>query len=262
VHNDITPSDSEAAHIAWCDPPWLITGRSLTAWFPIPRAVFEASVPAYVRPNLDEPWARLRFYDARFEARGAGADSPLAPRTGRFREAVVAFPGVAGDREGDATMFMWADDEPYTTWGREVYGWPILRGDITLGGAVWNEPLHTGAVGWVHLRAAAGTAALNGVVLGNPIESTTSGGWWITPWRRLERAGLNGERVDIVATRPNLVNAGHAYAAQGAIQFEFLPGHPLHGLCANADRAVVVDGFELLVGGEVEISEQSTQPSC
>lgn len=92
--------------------------------------------------------------------------------------------------------------------------------------------------------------------LAGPIDSSTSGGWWLTPRRRLERAGLDGECSDIVAVRPRIVNPGRAYAASGDIRFEFAPGHPLHGLSPAVERVVLVDGFELIVGGEVEVVEQ------
>jgi hypothetical protein len=251
------PYDS-AAHLAWCDPPWTITGRSITAWFPIPRAVLEASLPRHLRREDSDDWARLRFYDARFEARNVGEGAPFAPRTGAFREAVVAFPAAAGSLEGDATMFMWADDEPYTTWGREVYGWPILRGELMLEGSIWDSPLAAGARGSALLNAAYGTAAVTEVELGEQVELSTAGGWWITPRRRLARAGLDGELEDVVAARPEIVSPGRAYDASGAVRFGFAAGHPLHGLAPEVDHVVVVDGFELIVGGEVEIVEPST----
>ena len=246
-----------ATHLAWCDPPWAITGRSITAWFPIPRAVLEASLPAHLRRADRDDWARLRFYDARFEARAVGEGAPFAPRTGAFREAVVAFPAAAGGLEGDGTMFMWADDEPYTSWGREVYGWPILRGELTLEGSIWDAPLAAGARGSARLDAAHGTAAVTGVELGEQVDLSTAGGWWITPRRRLERAGLGGERADVVAARPQIVSPGRAYDASGTVSFGFKAGHPLHGLAPDVDRVVVVDGFELVVGGEVEVIEPS-----
>jgi hypothetical protein len=244
-------------HIAWCDPPWTITGRSITAWFPIPRAVLEASLPRHLRRADGDDWARLRFYDARFEARDADENAHFAPRTGAFREAVVGFPAAVGGLEGDGTMFMWADDEPYTTWGREVYGWPILRGELTLEGSLWDSPLAAGARGSALLTAASGTAAVTDVELGEQIELSTAGGWWITPRRRLERAGLDGERADVVAARPQIVSPGDAYDARGTVRFELASGHPLHGLSPAVDRVVVVDGFELIVGGEVEVVEPS-----
>jgi acetoacetate decarboxylase len=250
-------SYDSSSHIAWCDPPWLITGRSITGWFPVPRTVLEASVPPRLRREGGDDWARLRFYDARFQACGASEEAHLAPRAGAFREAVVAFAAVAGELEGDGTMFMWADDEAYTTWGREVFGWPILRGGFTFEGTIWDSPLAAGARGSAMLRASAGTAAIGDVRLGEQIDSSTSGGWWITPWRRLERAALDGERTDVVAARPRIVRPGRTYDATGAIRLEFAPGHPLHGLVPQADRVVVVDGFELIVGGDVEIVDPS-----
>jgi hypothetical protein len=250
-----------SAHIAWCDPPWLITGRTVTAWFPVPQGVLEASLPRSLRRDGEEPWARLRFYDARFEVCDPPPDAPLAPRAGAFREAVVAFPAAAGGCEGDATMFMWADDEPYTAWGREVYGWPILRGALTLEGSIWDAQLAPGATGSCQLWAASGSAALEGVEIAGPVDSTTSGGWWLNPRRRLERAGLEGERNDIVAARPRILNPGLAYAASGSLRLAFAPGHPLHGLTPTAERVVLVDGFELIVGEEVTVVDASPASS-
>ena len=57
-------------------------------------------------------------------------------------------------------MFMWADDEAYTTWGREVFGWPILRGEFTFEGTIWDSPLAAGAPGSAMLQASAGRASL------------------------------------------------------------------------------------------------------
>src|SRR5438445_7738773 len=77
-----------SAQTPYCDPPWLMRGRSATAWFEAPWDVAASSMSPDLLPNrAPSVRARLRFYDLEFEA--ASAQTPLlAVRQGRFREGV------------------------------------------------------------------------------------------------------------------------------------------------------------------------------
>jgi hypothetical protein len=247
-------SGEPSPQLAWPDPPWRISGRTLTAWFEIDRERLERAVPEELRRAAGEPsWARLRFYDARFESLADADPHPLVPRSGTFREAVIAFPARAARTDGDATMFMWADSEAYTTWGREVFGWPILRGRIDLEGSLWNAELVAGATGSAVASMAAGSAVMDGVTLGERRDSGRAGGWWVTPRRTLLRGGLDGERHELVAAQPRLLEAGAAYDCRATVHLDLDPAHPLHGLDAAAGDVFLVDGFSMVVGEQVDV---------
>ena len=250
-----------SAHAAWPDPPWRITGRTLTAWFSVPEAVLAASMPSYLRAADTSPMARLRFYDARFESLSHRDHHPLVPRSGVFREAVVAFPAHVDPLEGDATMFMWADDDVYRTWGREVYGWPILPGTVELEGTLWQTPLRPSATGSAQLFAPVGKAAIDEATVLGPAESSAAG-WWLTPRRILDLRSPDADDAEetVVAVRPFVAKPGVAFRAQGAVEFDFARGHPLHGLIVEAEQLLLVDGFELIVPSDVVIIRQTQTP--
>ena len=50
----------------------------------------------------------------------------------RFREAVVAFPVRYRDVAGDFPTYMYGDDFTYALFGREVMGWPVRDGTISV----------------------------------------------------------------------------------------------------------------------------------
>lgn len=248
-----------SSQLAWPDAPWRITGRTLTAWFPVPDGVLRAVVPGYLRSPAEKSWGRLRFYDARFESLDQRPQHPLVPRSGAFREAVVAFSANGAGLEGDSTMFMWADDDVYRTWGREIYGWPILTGTIDLEGSLWQPSLDLSATGSARLHCAAGEAAMVEVVVSGVAEqSPTRPLWWLTPRRRFDGRRLPSDNEEIVAVRPDIAHPGVAYAGQGVVQLDFVAGHPLHGLSVEVDRVVVVDGFELVVPGQIVVSPSAS----
>ncbi len=246
-----------SAQLAWPDPPWRISGRTLTAWFAIEREVLERALPPGLRCSPTEPtWARLRFYDASFESLAEGPTHPLVPRSGTFREAVIAFPACAGGTSGDATMFMWADSEAYTTWGREIFGWPILRGQVDLEGSLWGPEVTDSSTGGARATMTAGSAAMVGAKLAGRRESGRAGGCWLTPRRTLQRAGLDGERTEVVAARPRLLDPGRAYDCHAEVRLDLDPTHPLHGLRVAAHDVSFVDGFKMIVGEQLEVHTQ------
>src|SRR5581483_5120183 len=86
---------------AWCDPPWALTGRSITAWFSAPRDVVAGTLSPDLLPDGDDFRVRFRFYDLTFRAEGPAASQPLAPRTGDFREAAFGVPAVCDAITGE-----------------------------------------------------------------------------------------------------------------------------------------------------------------
>jgi Acetoacetate decarboxylase (ADC) len=246
---------------AWADPPWEMRGRSLTAWFQAPWAALESVLSPDLLPARSRSvLMRIRFYDLEFRALGGVPEGHLAPLAGRVREAVVAVPALAGVSEGDATLFMWCDSDPYLLWGREVFGWPLARGEIRLEGDLWSPALSEGARGDCELDAEDGRVAVLGVRVGRPVEGGVPVAGWIAPRRRFDIA--TGEDVrDVTITWPRIVDPGVRLAAVGEGRIEFRPPHPLAGVVVERPDIHVADGFVLVVGEKVDVvrsSERST----
>ena len=135
-------------HPAWQDPPWLLAGRVVTAWFLAPWGVAEAVMsPDLLPERAEQIRVRLRFYELTFIALGNNPGQSLAPKEGRFREAVVGFPARFKERNGELSLFMWTDSDTYLMWAREAFGWPLLKGAIALTGDIWTSENLEGATG-------------------------------------------------------------------------------------------------------------------
>src|SRR6266508_1124642 len=162
VRGDPWPSPQPS----WQDPPWLMTGRVLTAWFEAPWAVLAASMSPELRPEqAAQVRIRLRFYELRFEALGRNEGQPLSPAEGRFREGAIGFPARARDVDGEASLYLWTDSDTYLMWSREAFGWPVARGEIELSGSIWTSSDLVGASGGGRLEDAWGTAAIVGATV-------------------------------------------------------------------------------------------------
>jgi hypothetical protein len=242
-----------SAQPAWQDPPWRLTGRVLTAWFEVPFAVLEGAMSPDLLPQRT-PTARirLRFYDLAFEALGANDGQRLAPREGRFREAVIGFPARFGGLAGESSLFMWTDSDTYLMWAREGFGWPALRGEIELEGGFWSAAELEGSTATARLREPWGAASLLDVEVGARAEVGTPSGVWLTPRRTLRHDGSGDDR-QLLAVRPVVREAGTRYTATGRVDFDFREPHPLAALRAAEAEVEAADGFELLVGADVEV---------
>jgi hypothetical protein len=236
------------------DPPWLMRGRAATAWFQAPWDVATATLsPALLPEAAPRVKARLRFYDLEFEAPFPSRELPLAERRGRFREAVVAFHAKHADLDGEVSTFLWTDSNTYQCWGREVFDWPIGRGDLTLEGPLWNEPISPGSSGTAHVTERFGIAGLLDVRVVETAARGTPSGLWLTPRRVLHAAGAEGETRELLVVHPEVRNPGRAYVGTGRVHFDFEAPHPLAELGDLDDVAIeIADGFELLIGSKVD----------
>lgn len=114
-------------------PPWEMRGRVFTVWY---RLQNPEEARRCIRPPLllpDDPLCRVRFYDI---VHNNGSGAAIFP----FREAVIAIECGYGDLKGDSSVIMYADDPVYIAWGREVYGWPLKPGMITMTEISHHEP--------------------------------------------------------------------------------------------------------------------------
>jgi hypothetical protein len=241
-------------HPAWQDPPWLLAGRVVTAWFMVPWHVAEGAMsPDLLPERTDEVRIRLRFYELTFEALGENPGQSLAPTEGNFREAVVGFPARFGELVGEVSLFMWTDSDTYLMWAREAFGWPLLRGDITLEGGMWSRDDLQGASGRAVVDTDWGSAELLEATVSDPTGSGSPAAWWLTPRRLVQRGGLDGERRELLAVRPGVRKAGERYSGSGRVAFDFREPHPLAALGGASAELELADGFELLVAETVEV---------
>jgi hypothetical protein len=226
----------------------------LTAWFEAPQSVIEAALSPDLLPASEPPHrVRLRFYELEFEAQGANRGQSLAPDRGSFREAAVGFPARAGALDGDMSVFMWADSDTYVMWAREAFGWPLLRGEFELDGDVWTGSELEGASGRARVTDEWGTAAILAAEVEAQAAPVSLAAQWVTPRRILRRAGLDGETRELQVVRPEVTRQGAHYRGEASVSFAFRDPHPLSLLDRLEATLQVVDGFELLVGSDVEL---------
>lgn len=226
----------------------------MTAWFSVCWTVFEPLTSPDLLPEQSEQVrVRLRFYDLSFSVLQPVQAQPLALASGRFREAAVGVPARHAGVDGEVSLFLWADSDTYLMWGREAFGWPIVRGQIELAGAAWDAVDATGAAGEARVTDEWGMASMT-AVLGEPTESGWPTARWFTPRRVLERAGLDGETRQLLVVSPTVRNAGTRRAARGRVSFAFGEGHPLAAFPDAEAEIDFVDGFQLVVGDNVELA--------
>lgn len=251
VFRDPWPSPQSA----WSDPPWVLEGRVVTAWFMVDRRAVSQILSPDLLPRNAQPRVRMRvrFYDVLFTAQGAGQREGS---TGRFREAVVAFSGSVGSVDGEVSLFMWTDDDTYMMWGREVFGWPLERAQFHFEESLWAAGELPGVTcrlqGAARARCRTGELGLE-VSEAVPSEQSLPASTWITPRRVLRRAGLDPELREVLLVRPKILQSGQRYEARGNAWLDFRPDHALSGVSGSASAFEIVDGFRISVGADVEV---------
>lgn len=246
---DPWPSPQEA----WPDPPWVMQGRALTAWFSVPWSfATRAMSPDLLPERVASVRIRLRYYDLRFQSLSRPSKTTGAVHEGRFKEATVAFPARVGQIQGEVSLFMWSDSDVYLAWGREVFGWPLLPARIALGGAIWEPDMGIGAQGSARVQGAHGSASIGRAQVRESLEPSSDGPCWITPRRIIQRGGLAPETREILLVRPNVRRSGARFLATGQVKFDFTASHPLRGIEARTPEIEVIDDFEIVVGENVD----------
>jgi hypothetical protein len=236
------------------DPPWLMTGRSLTAWFMAPWACVAASLSPDLLPDpAASVRVRLRFYDLTYTALSEDRPGVTAPRTGHFREAVFGVPARSGDVVGEVSVCMWADGSDYIAWGREVFGWPVLPGSFELDGDFWGGD--AGRATAASMTSAAGSVAIADARLDLGDEFGSPAGVWLTPRRRLERAGVDDDSRDVLVVRPDVRRPGQQSSGTCRVVIDLDPTHPFGSLSMIDAEVVGAAGFEIVVGANVDVLE-------
>jgi hypothetical protein len=156
------------------------------------------------------------------------------------------------DIQGEVSTHMWTDDDTYLQWGREVFGWPLQRGEIALSGPLWTDG---GNRGTAQVVSVAGTASIevSGADPGRTTSQAVSGGPWLTPRRVLPTGALGRGALEMTAVEPSVVTAGTRESVHATAVLSFADGHPLHGVEIVPLRSEIHRGFELLVGSSVSV---------
>jgi hypothetical protein len=235
---------------SWPAAPWVMTGRVLTAWYQLSHQALRELISPSLLPDSNEPGlARLRFYDVAFHSEDS---DPRQTPDGHFREAVIAFPAAYKGQVGEISAFMWSDSDTYMLWGREVFGWPILRGQVELTGPIWDSDLAPSSTGEARLELNDGSSASITVeTVGDPLAEPPPP-TWITP-RLVPEPASNTQRRQLLIVRPALMEPGDRRQVTGSLTFDFKSGHPLAGIRPQVESLDVRAGFVLRVGDQVEL---------
>jgi Acetoacetate decarboxylase (ADC) len=252
-HGGGMPHTRRGLAMAYGPVPWQMITRTLAVWY---RLADPAEAQRHSHPSLrvePDPVVRARFWDIRHDGGRAGTGDYI-----ELREAAIGFPVHFAGEQGDDTVYMFATDPVYTAFGREMMGWPVVGGDVSvdpasLNGrnvlASWITPQAPEGQYWAEPRAGdrfSGTLTRRGhalmhmtVELSAPVEPEQAqqrpGPRWIT--HRFLPDVTGASTVDqIIQTAPTRVAWGSVWRATGQLEFPAAPGSELHYL---APREIV-----------------------
>jgi hypothetical protein len=246
------PNPWPAPQHLWADPPWVLSGTSITAWFEVDaKAVANLVSPAFKSLTGDTGViTRLRFYDIKFEPRD-GTPEFKKKFGGTFKEAVVAFKGSIADVDGEYGALYWTDDDIYFSWGREIFGWPLIKSDITLKGKVWDAS----SKDQTHCRVQSSDFDLSITMDDDSAveQAIGKGPNWLTPRRVIFPAGNEPDRHDLNIVRPTIIDPGNFYVHQGSVMFDVKTGSMISGLKPLTKPVIHRHAnFKICVGDNVE----------
>lgn len=235
----------------WNDPPWILSGRCLTAWFETDFNIVKSIISPSFTPRVGASGVitRVRFYDVDFRPE---KDPTFGKSiTGSFREAVIAFRGKIGTNTGEYSAFMWTDDFTYASWGREIFGWPLQMNKIYLTGEFWGD------------KSKPTAARINGDDFSISLKLEPSkrkrieigkGQTWLTPRRTLFLGDKEISRNNLLLVRPKVIKLGTLEAASGSLSMRADGDSILSGLQPIGEVSFNLHkNFEILVGNDVKI---------
>ncbi len=236
----------------WGNPPWLMSGKCLTAWFESDiervRSILSPSFTPKVGKN--GVITRLRFYDINYSP-VAKEEAQIPGNSGSFKEAVVAFAGEIDGVQGEYSAFMWTDSLVYFSWGRENFGWPLLISEIELSGGFWDASSEDQSRGKITTAGASWELTCE-----NHVQETISVGSataWLTPRRTLFSRTETFEKRELLIVRPEIIEPGLLTTHKGQVNFSAAPDSILAGLQPLGDCTIHQHSkFLLSVGEDVE----------
>ena len=151
-------------------------------------------------------------------------------------------------------MFMWTDSDTYLMWAREAFGWPLLKGEVSLEGSVWTTTDMLGSSGGATVQTEHGTASLLEGVVRERSETPLTAPCWLTPRRHLTGPPTAiPETRDLLAVWPTIRQPGSRFSGAGQVALEFTDGHPLSSLSEREAELDILDGFELVVAENIKV---------
>ena len=236
----------------WADPPWILSGTSITAWFEVDADVVANLVSPSFKSISGEKGVitRRRFYDIKFEPRD-GSPSFKTKMSGTFKEAVIAFKGSFAEVEGEYSAFMWTDDDTYIGWGREIFGWPLIRAEINLKGKSWDQA----SIDNSHCQVKSNDFNLSLALDDDSgIEKAIGRGPnWLTPRRVIFPAGNEPDRHDLNIVRPTILEMGNFYTHTGEVTLDIDKGSIIDGMKPLTKPVIHRHAnFKICVGDNVE----------
>jgi acetoacetate decarboxylase len=207
----------------------------------------------------EDPIVRARFWDLEHDALGALGGEPTWIG---FREAVIAFPVRIDGVSGDYPTYMYADDFVYTAMGREVMGWPVRDGVITMDA----EPsAGAGAGARMSARLVRQGRELMGIDMRLSGASTHLSDeeppTWLATKVVPDATRPRAVVAQLVATGPQAIHERTVWAAEGTLHLGEGPGDELHHL---APREIVHaeywSGVDLTIGWGTVLRELGRDP--
>jgi Acetoacetate decarboxylase (ADC) len=235
---------------SWPAAPWRMSGTVVTAWFDLPHDALTSLISPSLVPDADDVRpSRLRFYDVDFHSDDLDATQS---RDGHFREAVIGVPAAYEGQTGEVSALMWSDSDTYMHWGRDVFGWPILRAPVTLDGALWAGDLAPRTSAYARVDLPDGShASITIHAVGGELPPPAPAAWF-TPRLVPEPASVS-ERRELLVVRPEQIDSGRRHELSGSVELMFREPHPLAGITVGGERIETSVGFVIRVGDRVEL---------
>lgn len=254
------PFTSRGRAIAYGPPPWRMRGRTIALQYLLADpAEARRHVPRHLSMDPD-PVVRVRFWELEHDAIGPlGRDRTLWVS---FREAVVAFPVRLDDVSGDYPVYMYADDFVYTSMGREVMGWPVRDGVISVD--VEPDAGLSAGVGMA-ARLVRGGRELMHVELelgdGRRVLRDEEPPRWLTCKVVPDATGPRAAIAQLLATGPEAIHERTVWDATASLRFGEGTGDELHHLAPREIlHAEYWSGVDLTIGWGTVLSELGPLP--
>ena len=137
-------------------------------------------------------------------------------------------------------------------WGRDIFGWPILRAPVTLDGALWAGDLAPRDDRLRASRPAGPQPRVDHDPRRRRRAPTPRPAAWFTP-RLVPEPASSSERRELLVVRPVQIDSGRRHELSGSVELMFREPHPLAGITVDAERIETSVGFVIRVGDQVEL---------
>lgn len=211
-------------------PPWHMSGRLLTIWY---RPANPEALQQFVMPPLSIPTdalCRVRFWELMHDAGRGNALPSDTPAQTRFCEAVLAIDVQYEAMRGDYSVNIYANEPTYVAWAREVIGWPVKMGQVSLNNA-WRPHMLQGGDKFTGVLERFGQQLLRGTVtLKHPIDPAYrpySLANWFTFKIIPSAAQTQPEIAQLVLVQPITLELGTVWECEGAFQIDDGPNDEL-----------------------------------